>query len=93
MLKLIKQTSFLFFAALFLVVFFPGYAKIQELRQKNKELELNIRKLQRDNLAMRQERDKMEKDPDYLERVGRAQLGIVKKGETVYKLVPEQEKK
>ena len=93
MFKLIKQTSFLAIIAVFLIIFMPGYAKIQELKQKNRELEANIKRLKRDNLSLQQEKEKIEKDPDYLERVGRQELGILKKGETIYKIVPEGEKK
>lgn len=93
MLKIFKQTSVLVFLALFLIIFFPGYAKMQELRQKNRDLEDNIKKLQAENLKFSRERERLEKDPEYLERVGREKLGIVKKGEVVYKVVsPEQGK-
>ena len=93
MLKIVRQTSFLVFAGISLVIFFPGYAKIQELRQKNKELKANIKRLEAENLAFNQEKEKLEKDPEYLERVAREKLGIVKKGEIIYKIVPEEEKK
>lgn len=93
MLKIIKQTSFLVFAGIFLVIFFPGFARMQELRQKNKELEVNIKKMEAENIALKQEKEKLEKDPEYLESVAREKLGIVKKGEIVYKFVPEKEKK
>lgn len=93
MLKIVKQTSFLVFAGIFLVIFFPGFARMQELRQKNKELEANIKKMEAENIALKQEKEKLEKDPEYLESVAREKLGIVKKGEIVYKFVPEKEKK
>lgn len=94
MLKFIKQTSFLVFLGIFLIIFFPGYAKMQELRQKNKELEVNIKKLEKENLALQEEKERLENEPDYLEQVAREKLGIVKKGEVVYKVVsPEEEKK
>lgn len=70
-----------------MIIFFPGYAKIQELRQKNRDLEDNIKKLQVENLKFSQERERLEKDPEYLERLGREKLGIVKKGEVVYRVV------
>ncbi len=92
-LKVVKQTSFLCFAAIFLIIFLPSFAKMQELRQKNKELEVNIKKLEEENLALFQEKEKLEKDPEYLERVARERLGIVKKGEIIYKIVPEEEKR
>lgn len=93
MLKLIRQTSFLLFVAIFLIIFLPGYAKIQELRQKNKDLELGMEKLRSENLNLSKEKERLEKDPAYLERVGREKLGIVKKGEIMYKMVPEKEGK
>ena len=93
MLKIVKQTSFLFFAGILLVIFLPSFAKIQELRQKNKELEVSVKKLQAENLKFYQEKERLEKDPDYLEHVAREKLGIVKKGEIVYKIVAEEEKK
>ena len=93
MLKIFKQSSFLLLVGILLIIFFPGYAKMQELRQKNRDLEDNIKKLQAENLKFSQERERLEKDPEYLERVGREKLGIVKKGEVVYKVVnPEQGK-
>lgn len=93
MLKIVRQTSFLVFLGILLAVFFPGYAKMQELRQKNRELEANIKRLEEENIALSQEKEKLEKDPEYLERVAREKLGIVKKGEIVYKVVPEEKKK
>ena len=94
MLKIVRQTSFLFFVAIFLIIFLPGYAKIQELRQKNKELQTSLKRLKTENIQLSQEKEKLEKDPDYLEQVARERLGIVRKGEIVYKLVnPEGKKK
>lgn len=92
MLKIVKQTSFLVITGILLVLFLPGYAKIQELRQKNRELEANARRLQAENLAMQVEKEKLERDPEYLERVGREKLGIVRKGEIIYRVIPEKEK-
>ncbi|HCD37456.1 MAG TPA: hypothetical protein DEQ77_01770, partial [Candidatus Omnitrophica bacterium] len=64
MLKIVRQTSFLVFAGILLVLFFPGYAKMQELRQKNRELEATIKKLEKENLAINQEKERLENDPD-----------------------------
>ena len=93
MLKIVRQTSFLVFAGILLVLFFPGYAKMQELRQKNRELEATIKKLEKENLAISQEKERLENDPDYLEKVAREKLGIVRKGEVIYRVVPEEKKK
>ena len=90
MLKIFKQTSFLIFLGLILIIFFPGYAKIQEMRQKNRKLDADIKRLKAENIALGIEKEKLEKDPEYLEQVAREKLGIVKKGETVYRLVPQE---
>lgn len=93
MLKIVKQSYFLLCLVILLVIFFPGYCHMQELRQKNRDLEEKIKELQAENLKFSQERERLEKDPEYLERVGREKLGIVKKGEVVYKIInPEQAK-
>src|SRR3990167_8045254 len=76
MLKIFRQTSFLAAVGILLVIFIPGYAKIQELRQKNQELEASVRKLQAENSAFQQEKERLENDPEYLEQVGRKELGI-----------------
>ncbi len=89
----LKQITILIVAAIFLVIFLPGFAKMQELRQKNRDLESNIQKLKHDNLAFRAEKEKMENDPAYLEFIAREKLGIVKKGEKVYKLIPAAQEK
>lgn len=78
------------FLGLILIIFFPGYAKIQEMRQKNRKLESDIKRLKAENIALSLEKEKLETDPNYLEQVAREKLGIVKKGETVYRLVPEE---
>ena len=90
MFKIFKQTSLLVFLALILIIFFPGYAKIQEMRQKNRKLEADIKRLKAENIALSLEKEKLETDPNYLEQVAREKLGIVKKGETVYRLVPQE---
>ena len=90
MLKIFKQTSVLVFLGLILIIFFPGYAKIQEMRQKNRKLDADIKRLKAENIALGIEKEKLEKDPAYLEQVAREKLGIVKKGETVYRLVPQE---
>ncbi len=90
MLKIFRQTSFLIFLGLILVIFFPGYAKIQEMRQKNRKLEADIKRLKSENIALSIEKERLETDPNYLEQVAREKLGIVKKGETVYRLVPQE---
>ncbi|MDD4909735.1 MAG: septum formation initiator family protein [Candidatus Omnitrophica bacterium] len=71
---------------LLLIFFLPGYAKLQDLRQKNKELAEKIIELKNENKKLALERKRIEEDPVYLEKLAREKLGIVRKGEIVYKI-------
>lgn len=77
---------------LLLVIFLPGYTKLQELRDKNGDLELKIRRLNIENALLEQELDRVEKDPVYQERIARDKMGIVRKGEIPIKIIPGNKK-
>ena len=66
---------------LILVIFLPGYTKLQELRDKNRDLQAKIDQARLDNLQLEQEILRMEQDPVYQEEVVRHKLGVVRKGE------------
>lgn len=74
-----------------LVIFLPGFSKMQELRQDNKELEEKIARTKEENRALGEEKTKLSTDGLYLENVARQKMGITKKGETVYRLSPDEE--
>lgn len=89
--KMLKNGFFLMGLAIFLIaIFLPGYAKFQELKKENKELELNIKKLEKENIYLRQEKIKLTSDPSYVEKVARQKLGVVRKGEIIYKIVEDE---
>ena len=73
-----------------LVVFLPGYTKLQELRDKNKDLEQKIRRLNVENTLLEQELNKVETDPVYQEKIAREKLGVVRKGEIPIVIVPRE---
>ncbi len=73
---------------LLLVIFLPGYSKLQELRDKNRDLEVKMRKLKIENSLLQQEIKNIENDPVYQEKIARDKMGVVRKGEIPFKLVP-----
>lgn len=77
------------FAVIALAVFIPSYTQLQDLRTKNKDLEDKIIVLTQKNGELREEKRRLIEDPVYLEKVARERLGIGRKGEVVYRLVPE----
>lgn len=72
-----------------ILVFLPGFAKLQELRQKLSDTEDKLRKTQKQNFLLEEKIAQMKNNSEYLELVAREKMGIVKKGETVLKIVPE----
>ena len=90
MIPVLKKAFWLFGIATFLlVVFLPGYTKLQELRDKNRELEVKIKQLSVENSLLGEELKRVNSDPMYQEKIAREKMGVVRKGEIPVKLVPE----
>lgn len=69
-------------------VFLPPFAKYQELKYKNKKLEQDIVNLKLETARLAEEKRLLETDINYVEKVARDKIGIVRKGEIVMKGVP-----
>ena len=90
-MEFIKKPIYLFIIILILILtFLPSYTRFCNLRQKSRELEEKIKELEKENLALREERENLEKNPFYIEKVAREKMGVVKKGEVIYKIFPEE---
>ena len=90
---MLRKAFWLFGIAVFLlIIFLPGYTKLQDLRDKNKDLEFKIKQLHIENALLEQETQRIENDPVYQERIAREKMGAVKKGEVPVKLIPEQKR-
>ena len=73
-----------------LIIFLPGYTKFQELRDKNNDLEARIKDIEAENARLQSEILRVQQDPIYQEEVIRERLGVVRKGEVIYKIEPEE---
>jgi hypothetical protein len=72
---MLRKAFWLFGIALFLlVIFLPGYTKLQELKDRNSELELKVRRLKIDNALLQQELKRVENDPLYQEKIAREKM-------------------
>jgi len=86
---ILKKVFWLFGIAVFLlIIFLPGYTKLQELRDKNRDLETKIKKLTMENYLLQQELKRIDSDVVYQEKIAREKMGIVRKGEIPIKIVP-----
>jgi cell division protein FtsB len=93
MLSTFRKAFWLFGISVFLlVIFLPGYAKLQILRDKNAELASKVRKLHIENALLQQELERVQTDPVYQERIAREKMGVVRKGEIPIKIIPEKKK-
>ncbi len=73
-------------------VYLPTLSRYRDLKLQQDELDTQIEKLTQDVQDMREERDLLKNDVEYLEKVIRDELGLVKPGEIVYKFVKEEPK-
>lgn len=67
------------------IIFLPGFSENQKLREVNEQLEKRIKLLEQHNDKLKGELSRMTEDPTYVERKAREKLGIVKKGEIIYR--------
>jgi cell division protein FtsB len=84
-------TGGLFAVALTVSFFFDemGVRRYVAMQKHARELELEIKELEQTNGALRVEVKRIQHDPARIEELARERLGFVKKGETVYQLVPD----
>lgn len=81
-----------FFAFIVLLAFLPSYTKLQDLKQRNQDFVERTAKLQQEVEDLNKRLYRLEHDPAYMEKVGREKMGVVKKGEIIYKISPEKKK-
>jgi cell division protein FtsB len=65
-----------------------GLPRYFSMREQVQQLDIDIQELQRTTRTLRGGIDGLEHDPEKVERLAREQLGYVRKGETVYQLIP-----
>lgn len=86
---MLKNAIWLFAVTLIVFIYFlPSYTKMQDLKQKNHDYAQQIRALMAQNAKLLEEKRLLETDPVYLEKVAREKMGLVREGETVYKIMP-----
>ncbi len=66
-----------------------GFIKRGELEREKLKLEAEIETLQDENRILRQKLERLKSDPAYVEDEARKKLGLVRPGETVYRLSEE----
>lgn len=73
-----------------LVIFFPAVSKYLELKRSEEKLDQEIKDLRGKIRELQKEEYLIRHDQEHLKQVMRSELGLVKPGEVVYKLIPEE---
>lgn len=79
-------------AFLLLALFLPGFTKLQELKDKNRDLEARIKELNIENSLLQEQLERVLHDPLYQEEIARDKMGVVRKGEIPVKIIPEEKR-
>ncbi|BCA54157.1 Cell division protein FtsB-like protein [Nitrospira sp. KM1] len=66
-----------------------GVPRFVSMREHASQLESEILDLERSTRLLKADIERLERDPLRIEQLAREQLGYVRKGETVYQLVPD----
>ena len=76
---------------IFFWLYFPTLSRYQDLKIEEDRITRQLKELDAKIKDLEEERHLLKNDMEYLEKVIRKELGLVKPGEIVYKLVPEEE--
>jgi cell division protein FtsB len=91
MFSTLRKAFWLFGISVFLLILFlPGYTKLQQLRGKNVELEVKLKKVNIENALLAQELERVQNDPVYQEKIARDKMGVVRRGEIPIKIVSDR---
>ena len=86
---MLKNAIWIFAITLWiLIILIPSFLKIEDLKSKNFEYARQIEYLRTKNSELAHEKKLLEEDPEYLEKVAREKMGLIKKGEVLYRLTP-----
>lgn len=76
-----------------LILLVPRFYKLQrnknKLRTQIQFQKQRIEQLKKENTALGEEIQLLKEDPDYREEVARNEMGLIKKGEIIYRTSPE----
>lgn len=76
--------------AVILAIFLPSYTKMQDLRYRNEHYKKQIEELRQEQEYLLEEERRLKDDPEYREKVIRKNMGVMKKGEVIYRVVPDK---
>lgn len=93
-MRKIKDKLFLMFiigSSLFLLFWgIKSYLKVNQAKNEVKKMEQKLEELKSENEELKEEEKNLQ-NPFYIEKLAREKLGLAKKGEVVYKILPKED--
>jgi cell division protein FtsB len=74
---------------IFAAVYLPTLSRYRNLKMQQEQIEREIGELDEKIKALVEERELLQNDVQYIEKIIRDQMGLVKPGEVVYKFIEE----
>jgi len=71
--------------------FWPQFLKLEKLNRTDTRLQLRIEAEERKNQHLQRKEQLLRTDPNYVEKVAREKLGLIKQGEVIYKFEEDKE--
>jgi cell division protein FtsB len=76
---------------IFAWIFLPPLSRYRDLKQEEERLSVELKQIEKKIAKLQEERDLLQDDLVYIEKVIREELGLVKPGEIVYKFFSQKE--
>ena len=90
--KRLKQLSIIIALIIVALIFITGSRgtyQLYKFKQKKAELEAEVNRLENEKISLQDTKDKIENDPEYIEKIAREKYKMKKKEEKVYQIVEE----
>ena len=90
--QLIRWTLFLVAITLLIIFIFGdhGLFQLYTLKAERKKVQKQITELRKNREALLVEKNRLENDLEYIEKLARERFRMAKKGEKVFKVVPQE---
>ena len=89
--QFIQGLVFLICMSLIIVFIFGdhGLIKLYKIKSERKNIQNHITQLREERQKRKEEKNKIENDLDYIEKIAREKYKMVKPGEKIFKVVPQ----
>ena len=93
--QFVRGVLFLIGVTLLIIFIFGdhGLFQLYKLKQERKQVQIHITQLRKNREKLIAEKNRLENDLDYIEKLARERFKMAKTGEKVFKVIPKKESK